>query len=132
MSQTTLAVIGVGRIGRMHTENLVRAIPDAFVKTVASRTQVDPVWADGLGIPVRSTDVDKVLRDPEIEAVVITASSGMHVDLIEKAAAAGKHIFCEKPVAFEPERIERAQAAAATAASIPAWSPCGRRPGPEG
>jgi myo-inositol 2-dehydrogenase/D-chiro-inositol 1-dehydrogenase len=115
MKQTIVAVVGVGRIGRMHTENLVRAIPDAYVKAVASRTQVDPAWADGLGIPVRSTDVDKVLRDPEIDAVVITAPSGLHVEMIERAAAAGKHIYCEKPVAFEPERIERAQAAVAAA-----------------
>jgi myo-inositol 2-dehydrogenase/D-chiro-inositol 1-dehydrogenase len=115
MRPTTVAVIGIGRIGRMHTENLVRAIPDAYVKAVTSRTQVDPAWADGLGIPVRSTNLDKVLGDPEIEAVVITAPSGVHVEVIEKAAAAGKHIFCEKPVAFEPERIRQAHAAAAAA-----------------
>jgi myo-inositol 2-dehydrogenase/D-chiro-inositol 1-dehydrogenase len=98
----------------MHAENLVRAVPDGWVKAVAS-PRLDRAWAEGLGIPVRATDVDAVLRDPEIEGVVITAPSGMHVELIEKAAAAGKHIFCEKPVAFEPERIERAQAAAAAA-----------------
>jgi myo-inositol 2-dehydrogenase/D-chiro-inositol 1-dehydrogenase len=115
MRPTTVAVIGIGRIGRMHTENLVHAVPDAYVKAVVSRRQVDPAWADALGIPVRSTNVDKILKDPEIEGVVITAPSGLHVELIRQAAAAGKHIFCEKPVAFEPGPIEQAQAAAATA-----------------
>lgn len=112
MRPTTVAVIGIGRIGRMHTENLVHAVPDAYVKAVVDLKQVDPAWADGLGIPVRSTNVDKILKDPEIEAVVITAPSGLHVELIRRAAAAGKHIFCEKPVAFEPAPIEQAQAAA--------------------
>jgi myo-inositol 2-dehydrogenase / D-chiro-inositol 1-dehydrogenase len=117
MKPTTVGVIGIGRIGRMHTKNLVHAVPDAYVKAVVSRTQVDPAWADALGIPVRSTNVDKILKDPEIEAVVITAPSGLHVELIRRAAAAGKHIFCEKPVAFEPAPIEQAQAAA-TAAGV--------------
>jgi myo-inositol 2-dehydrogenase / D-chiro-inositol 1-dehydrogenase len=117
MRPTTVAVIGIGRIGRMHTENLVHAVPNAYVRAVVSRRQVDPAWADALGIPVRSTNVDKILKDPEIEGVVITAPSGLHVELIQRAAAAGKHIFCEKPVAFEPERIEQAHAAA-TAAGV--------------
>jgi myo-inositol 2-dehydrogenase/D-chiro-inositol 1-dehydrogenase len=115
MRATTVAVIGIGRIGRMHTENLVHAVPDAYVKAVVDLNQVDPAWADALGIPVRSTNVDKILKDPEVEAVVITAPSGLHVELIQRAAAAGKHIFCEKPVAFEPAPIEQAQAAAAAA-----------------
>src|SRR3972149_7823094 len=113
MKPTTVGVMGIGRIGRMHTENLVHSVPDAYVKAVVDLKHVDPAWADGLGIPVRSTNVDKILKDPEIEAVVITAPSGLHVELIRRAAAAGKHIFCEKPVAFEPAPIAQAQAAAA-------------------
>lgn len=114
MNSTNVGVIGVGRIGRMHTENLVHAVPGAKVRAVAS-PRLDMAWAEALGIPVRATDVDVVLGDPEIEAVVITASSGVHVELIQRAAAAGKHIFCEKPVAFDPLRIEQAHAAAAAA-----------------
>jgi len=55
---------------------------------------------------VRTTDTDVILGDSEIEAVVIAASSGLHIELIRRAAEAGKHIFCEKPVAFEPGPIE--------------------------
>jgi myo-inositol 2-dehydrogenase/D-chiro-inositol 1-dehydrogenase len=113
MRPTKVAVIGIGRIGRMHTENLVHAVPDAYVKAVVDLKQVDPAWADGLGIPIRSTDVNRILKDQEIEAVIIAAPSGHHVELIRRAAAAGKHIFCEKPVAFEPAPIEQAHAAAA-------------------
>ena len=104
MSHTTVGLIGAGRIGRVHAENLVH-IPEAHLKAVAS-PHLDETWAEGLGIPVRSTDVNAIFDDPSIEAVVISTSSDLHVELIRRAAAAGKHIFCEKPVAFEPGPIE--------------------------
>ncbi|MGB3564325.1 MAG: inositol 2-dehydrogenase [Thermoanaerobaculia bacterium] len=110
MTRTTLGVIGTGRIGRMHVENLVRSVPEAYVKAVASR-RVDEVWAEELGIPVRSTDPADLLQDPEIDAVVITLSSELHVETICRAAEAGKHIFCEKPVGFAPGPIAEALAA---------------------
>ena len=115
MNQTTVGVIGAGRIGRMHTENLVHHIPEAEVKAVAS-PHLDEDWAEGLGIPNRLTDNSAVFDDPEIEAVVITAPSGLHSELIQQAAAAGKHVFCEKPIGFEDGPIEDAIAAARTAA----------------
>jgi len=105
MDRTTVGVIGAGRIGKMHAENLVHSVPEAYVKAVSS-PHLDEEWAEGLAIPVRSVDNATVFDDPEIEAVVITASSGKHAELIRQAAAAGKHAFCEKPVAFEPGIIE--------------------------
>jgi len=113
MSHTTVGLIGAGRIGRVHAENLVQ-IPEAHLRGVAS-PHLDETWAEGLGIPVRSTDVNAIFNDPSIEAVVITTSSDLHVELIRLAAAAGKHIFCEKPVAFEPGPIEEILSIAANA-----------------
>jgi len=104
MHQTMVGLVGAGRIGRLHAENLAFAIPEARLEAIAS-PHLDKVWAESLGVRVRSTDVDAVLDDPAIEAVVIAASSDLHVDLIRRAAESGKHIFCEKPVAFEPEPI---------------------------
>jgi myo-inositol 2-dehydrogenase/D-chiro-inositol 1-dehydrogenase len=114
MNQTTVGVIGAGRIGRMHTENLVHHIPEAEVRAVAS-PHLDVGWAEGLGIPIRTADNSAVFSDPEIEAVVITAPSGLHSELIQQAAVAGKHVFCEKPVGFEDGPIEEAIAAAQAA-----------------
>jgi len=114
MKPTAVGVIGVGRIGTMHTHNLVRHVPEARVKAVAS-PHVDPGWAANLGIPVATTDPDELLHDPEIEAVVIATPSGRHAEMIRRAAHAGKQIFCEKPVAFEPDAIAAAIAAAEAA-----------------
>jgi myo-inositol 2-dehydrogenase/D-chiro-inositol 1-dehydrogenase len=114
MSRTKVGVIGAGRIGRMHTENLVHHISEAEVRAVAS-PHLDDEWAKGLGIPMRSNDTSAALNDTEIEAVVITAPSGLHSELIRQAAGAGKHIFCEKPVGFEEGPIEDAIAAAKAA-----------------
>ena len=114
MDRTTIGLIGAGRIGRLHAENLVHHIPEASVRAVTS-PHLDEVWAEELGIPVRSTDVGAVFNDPSIEAVVIASSSDRHLELIRAAAAAGKHIFCEKPVAFEPGPIEDILALVASA-----------------
>ena len=70
MSQTALGVIGAGRIGRMHTENLIHRIPEAEVRAVAS-PHLDEGWAEGLRIPNRSTDNSAVFGDPEIDACVV-------------------------------------------------------------
>ena len=110
MDNATIGVIGTGRIGKMHVHNLVHSVPEAYVKAVASR-RVDHAWAEEIGIPVAVEVVDVILGDPEIEAVVIALSSDLHAEAICRAARAGKHIFCEKPVAFVPGPIREALAA---------------------
>ncbi len=113
-SQIVAGLIGAGRIGKMHANNIVSHIPDVFLKAVAD-LKLDESWAENKGIPVRSLNEYTVLNDPEIEAVVIAASSTAHVALICAAAQAGKQIFCEKPVAFKPEAITEAVSAVKSA-----------------
>ena len=111
MSTVTVGVVGAGRIGRMHAHNLVHHVPEARLKAVSS-PHIDEGWTRGLGIPVATRDNEVVFRDPEIAAVIIAAPSGRHVELIRRAAEAGKHIWCEKPVAFDPQSITSAIEAA--------------------
>lgn len=96
----TLAVVGCGRIGKMHVENILSHFPNVKIKTLVDN-KMDLDWFESKNIPNFSIELNAILEDPEIEAVVIAASSASHIELIERIAAAGKHIFCEKPVGFD-------------------------------
>ncbi len=113
-SKLVAGLIGAGRIGKMHAENIISHIPDVFLKAVAD-PKLDESWAEKMDIPVCSLDEHTILNDPEIEAVVIATSSTAHVALICAAAQAGKQIFCEKPIAFKPEAVNEAIAAVKSA-----------------
>ena len=97
-----IGLIGAGRIGRVHAANLQRRIPDARVILVA-----DPVEeaaraaADDFGIKFAVAEYQTVLQSPAVDAVVICSATHTHAAITMEAAAAGKHIFCEKPVAVD-------------------------------
>ncbi len=97
--ELVVGVIGGGRIGKLHTNNLVQ-MAGVKVKKVAD------IFADKMvdfekevGVPLVS-DFAEILTDPEIDAVFICSPTDTHADLIKQGAAAGKHIFCEKPISF--------------------------------
>lgn len=104
MRTITVGVLGAGRIGRLHSENLFR------MKGVRVKAITDP-FVDFSGWPpgevATGTDPELVLDDPEIEAVLICSPTPTHAPFTEAAAKAGKHIFCEKPVDLDPDRIRR-------------------------
>ena len=104
-----IGLIGAGRIGKLHGELLTYNIPEAEIKTVAE-IYADTVenWAKNLRISNLTTDYTDILTDPEIEAVLICSSTDTHAQFITEAAKAGKHIFCEKPIDFNVEKIRQA------------------------
>src|SRR5213079_2213030 len=65
-----------------------------------------------------AADWRSVLDDPAVDVVVIAAPNMLHVELVEAAAAAGKHVFCEKPVGGTPEQTVRAEKEARDAGVI--------------
>ena len=102
-----IGILGAGRIGKVHAESITRFVPGARVAAVA-----DPLlaggaadWIQDLGIPVACTDYREVLADKEIGAVLICTPTDTHAAISLEALEAGKHVFCEKPVDTEPERI---------------------------
>lgn len=110
-----VAIFGAGRIGRIHASNL------AALNGVRLQYVADPVvaaateLAGALGAKVAS--VDEIFADPGIDAVVIASSTDTHSDLLSRAAAARKNIFCEKPIDLSLERV-RACADAVQAAGV--------------
>ncbi len=106
-----VGLIGAGRIGKIHAENIAVHLPRVTIARIAD-IAADKVrdWASGLGITRVGTDAQEVLNDPEIGAVSICSSTDTHADLVSAAAARGKHVFCEKPVDLTVARVRKALA----------------------
>ena len=107
-----VALFGAGRIGRIHTANLA-SLPGVKLKYVSDpMAQYAGELAQQYGAQVAS--IEAVFADPSVDAVAICSSTQTHSDLITRAAQAGKHIFCEKPVDLSaPRALECARAVAA-------------------
>ncbi len=110
--KVNVGIIGTGRIGKFHAETLSYRVPEANIVAVADIFEdvAKKVGAE-LGISNVYADPRRIIDDKSIEAVVICSSTDTHSPLIEQAAAAGKHIFCEKPIDFDLKRIDHALAA---------------------
>jgi len=107
MRKVKLAVIGTGRMGSVHVRNLVRYVPEADLVAICDiRLDVAQSVADELGIQHVVEDYHELLADPELDAVLIAASTNAHDYIMKDAAQAGKHIFCEKPLALELAKID--------------------------
>ncbi|HEX3276910.1 MAG TPA: Gfo/Idh/MocA family oxidoreductase, partial [Thermoleophilaceae bacterium] len=105
-----LAVVGLGRIGRLHAANLAGRVPGAsLVGVVDALEPVARAVGEQHGV-AWSTSVDELL--PRAQGVVIAAPTAFHVELVERAAEAGRHVFCEKPLGFDVEGACRGVAAA--------------------
>jgi myo-inositol 2-dehydrogenase/D-chiro-inositol 1-dehydrogenase len=112
-----VGVIGGGRIGSLHAELISRRVPGAVLGGVydAHQPTADRVAAD-LGAPA-ARSVEELLSGP-VDAVAICSSTDTHADLMIAAAAAGKAVFCEKPVSLDLEEVDRALAEV-TRAGVP-------------
>jgi myo-inositol 2-dehydrogenase/D-chiro-inositol 1-dehydrogenase len=104
-----IAVIGTGRMGSVHVRNIARQIPEADLVAICDiRLEVAQAVADGLDIQRVVKDYHELLADPEIEAILIATSTNTHAFIMKDVASAGKHIFCEKPLALGLEEIDEA------------------------
>ncbi len=100
------AVLGCGRIGRMHAAGLARHPRARLVSVFDVSDEAATATAERLGV-ARAASVEAVLADPTIQAVLIATPTNTHVDLIIAAARAGKAILCEKPIDIDMERVRR-------------------------
>ncbi|MCX7135559.1 MAG: Gfo/Idh/MocA family oxidoreductase [Proteobacteria bacterium] len=102
------AIIGLGWWGK----NIVKAVQGKctqlrFVRGVTKEIEETQEFASEHGIPL-SSELDEVLADPRIAAVVLATPHSLHADQIVAAARAGKHVFCEKPLSLKRADAERA------------------------
>jgi myo-inositol 2-dehydrogenase / D-chiro-inositol 1-dehydrogenase len=102
-----IAVIGTGFIGSVHAKNIARhpraelvAVSDAnieFARKVAATTGARAV-----------SDIAEIFGDQAIQAVLIATPTDTHVEYLKRAAAAGKAIYCEKPIGLDYQEAEKA------------------------
>ncbi|SFS52969.1 inositol 2-dehydrogenase [Paenibacillus sp. BC26] len=109
METIKIGIIGAGRIGKIHADNLLQ-MPQAEVIAVSDLFAGPELeeWAAQRGIPLVTKDSGAVIAHPDIDAVFICSSTDTHVPLIKQAAQAGKHIFCEKPVSMDIRQTREA------------------------
>ena len=98
----TIGLFGAGRIGRVHAENI--ALTDGASLVAVHDPGASVATELCLKYGARPASVTEIMDDEGIRAVMICAPTELHPKLIERAAAAGKYVFCEKPIALEVGR----------------------------
>jgi len=101
-------IISTANIARTELIPAMQASPWCEVSAIGSRTLAGAEQcAREFGIPRAYGSYEAVIEDPEIEAIYIPVPNHLHIDLALAAAAAGKHVLCEKPVAMTAQQAER-------------------------
>jgi len=110
-----IVLVGLGRIGRVHAENLRAGVPGARLAGVVDMDH-DRARAFGSRLGTAwSQSVHGFLDDPAVQAIVVATPTESHANLVAAASSAGKHVFCEKPLALDREAGVRAVSAARAA-----------------
>ena len=110
-----VAVVGKGAMGRTHSASIsllkycYKNMPfEVKLHTLVTRNEETAREdADALGFENYALSYEEMLENPDIDVVDICTPNNLHLDMIEKAVAAGKHILCEKPLAVNLEEAEK-------------------------
>jgi len=110
-----IGVIGLGMAVTPHARSLLDLKDRVEVAAAASRSpERCRAFAEHFPFPT-TTDIDAVLDDPDIGAVMVLTPPASHLELVRRAAARGKHVLLEKPIEIDTARAEAAVAAAEAA-----------------
>jgi len=108
MKTLKIGVVGAGRIGKLHVTNLMTRVSGASVVAVTDVVAASAkALAEQFGIPKVYGDYHELVNDPEIDAVFVCSSTDTHSIIAYDAVMAGKHVFCEKPIDFDLDRIKK-------------------------
>ncbi len=110
MRKLKMGIIGVGRLGYEHACNIQNRVPNAELVAICDMNmeRVKEV-AEELGVTAIYSDPAEMCANPEVEAVAIVTNAPTHLDMIRIAMDAGKHVFCEKPLAETTEKCMEIQ-----------------------
>ncbi|MBS1666739.1 MAG: inositol 2-dehydrogenase [Bacteroidetes bacterium] len=115
MKKINIAIVGIGRIGKIHLNNMLRYFPEANVLAVADLNYPIADFKKEFPNLSFSSDPAELFANKQVDAVVICTPTSSHAAMIEMAIQSGKHLFCEKPVDLSLQRtkvlVEKAEAA---------------------
>lgn len=112
MKKIKVGAIGLGRLGYQHAENLAFKIQGAELTALCDMNEEKlNETAKAWNVPYAYTSYDDMIKNEELDAILITSPSGLHTDQIAKALDAGLHVFSEKPLGTTVEECKIAEAA---------------------
>lgn len=111
------ALLGCGRIGHVHAANIAAGEHSTLAVVYDVRTDEARRVAAKYGARV-AADVNEVFSASDVDAVLVATSTQTHADFIETAVAAGRPVFCEKPIALDLERVNQCAARIRGAQSV--------------
>lgn len=102
-----IGIIGAGRIGKVHLESISYHVKNAEVIAMADPFMNEETKAliESFGVKKIYKDYKEILSDPEVDAVLVCSSTDTHAPISIEAINAGKHVFCEKPLANTVDKI---------------------------
>lgn len=106
-TEIKLGIVGLGRLGKIHAENLVKNVPGCRLIAACSVVPAELTFAKNiLQVAELYSSYDEMLASSSIDGVVIVSPSGFHVEQITKAIRKKLHVFCEKPIGLDIPEIE--------------------------
>ena len=100
-----IGILGLGRIGKIHLENLCTRIDGVKVLAAMNPSEQGRKFAEKFNVPLITDNANEVINHPDIDAILICTSTNVHADYVIKVARAGKAIFCEKPLDLSLEKV---------------------------
>src|SRR5881392_3929306 len=127
-SRLRIGIVGLGRLGRRHAQNLAQRVPSAELAAACSPVADELAWAkDALAVRNLYADYAALLGEADVEAVFLVTPTSLHAEQIVQALHAGKHVFCEKPLALDLDECSRVEAVAAQHPRLKVMIGYGRR-----
>lgn len=107
MANIKFGIVGLGRLGKIHAQNLVHNVQGSELVAACSLDESELNYAkEVLGVKETYTNYEEMVNSPSLDAVAIVSPSGYHVEQIKLALDKGLHVFCEKPLGLDIEEIK--------------------------
>ena len=101
-----IGLIGLGRIGKMHAINVYQKLPFLKLKSIAD-PKPDLEFTQSLGEVNSFKNPEDIIFDKNIDAIIISSPTPTHVEFVHKCIENKKHVFCEKPLSFSEDEINK-------------------------